>query len=76
MGFVSGGQLGYVSFPLTASRVTLASNAGPCFLWLVMFHCSATSAAVSSLGAEPSLSHLSELLEPPQVYRLQLVQTP
>ena len=56
-----------VSWPLTASRPTLALNAGLCFLrpWDIS-HSSLAATAALSLGAGPSLSHLSSFPGPPQ----------
>src|SRR3989337_2004739 len=53
-----------VSSSLSASRATLALNAGLCFLRLCFMVCSSWSASVI-LGAAPDLSHLSSFWGPP-----------
>ena len=60
-------QLGHRFLPFTASRATLALKAGLCFLrpWDIS-HSSLAASTASSLGAGPSLSHLSSFLGPPQ----------
>ena len=70
MDLVPDRQLGAtVSSPFTASRATLASKAGLCFLrpWDISHSYLAATAALS-LGAGLSLSYPSSFLGPPQKY--------